>query len=53
MLLSLSLPSQTLIPEVDGKVDGIFQYLPPSAIPEEIGGSYPFDLEKWTRTIQK
>jgi len=43
----------TLIPEVDGKVDGIFQYLPPSAIPEEIGGSYPFDLEKWTRTIQK
>ena len=39
-----------LIPEEDGKLDGLFQYLPATAIPEEIGGSYPFNLESWVRS---
>ena len=44
--------SQMLIPEVDGKVQELFNYLPASAVPEELGGSYPFDFEAWKASLQ-
>lgn len=36
-----------LIPEVDGGVDKLFEYLPPAAVPAEVGGTAAFDMAAW------
>lgn len=46
--LSKKLKSRVgLIPEVDGRVDKLFEYLPPTTVPAEVGGTAAFDMEAW------
>lgn len=42
-----------LFPEVDGRVDKLFEYLPPAAVPAEVGGTAPFDMEAWAASMLK
>ena len=42
-----------LIPEVDGRVDKLFEYLPPTAVPVEVGGTAAFDMEAWAASTLK
>ena len=42
-----------LIPEVDGRVDKLFEYLPLTAVPVEVGGTAAFDMEAWAASTLK
>jgi len=42
-----------LIPEVDGRVDKLFEYLPPASVPAEVGGTAAFDMEAWAASMLK
>ena len=42
-----------LFPEVGGRVDKLFEYLPPAAVPAEVGGTAPFDMEAWAASMLK